>query len=356
MLSLCSEAFRRAVASPVRVGLLTCAAVVMFAVMLASELAVVSDIESFRRQEMWQGRGIALVQDVPFGEQELLRESCNRIGAHSGVVAAGGFREPEFQSLATYPGTGIRLASLDEAVWQMWYPGSAGPETGVAAGVAIVERLGLLPGDPVRLQSAPERVLRIETVTGQGRPFAQADNWLIEPAAVNEPIEVCWVDFGEPVRQEHLDHLAASVGNLSAYRVSPVIRTNELSRNPSAEFAGRWTQWGPLATITVLALLYAMILHSRKGEQAVYVTVGLNRAEAYLMSLVEVGVAVVVPGILSSAVALYVHNSGDHEAFAGVHRLAVDSQMLTLLVVWFALPLLAALQPRSSLFDDLKSQ
>ncbi len=354
--ALCSEAVRRSLASPVRASLLAAASGVLFAVMLLSELIVVEDIESFRREQMWQGRGILVAETGFANEQPLLRTACTALASHSGVAAAGGLRHPRQQSLASYPGVGTRLAGLDEAAWGIWFPDSAVPLEGVAAGSQLAARVGMLEGDALRLEAMPDRLLRVGSVLGDGRPFAPAANWLIEPLAVHDGIDQCWVEFDEPVEAEHTAHLEASLAGLFQPQVRPVIRDSALTRDPSGEFAGRWSQWGPAGAIGLLALLYVMILHSRKGEQAVYVTVGLTRAEAYLMSLTEVALTVIVPGIVCSALALQWHNAGGHPHYPLVHRLAVDTQLLTLGAVLLLLPLLAALQPRQSLLDDLKSQ
>ncbi len=354
--SLVSESFRRIIALPLRMAVLVLASGVMFPTVLVAELVTLEDIADFRRVEMWHGRGIVVVDDVPSVDRPLLRSACTQMSSHHGIAAIGGIREPQTYALVTYPGVGIRLAGLEDNTWRMWFPDSPVPVGGLAAGSELTERVGLLEGDPIRLDGFPSQTFETEMIISGRRPFAQGEGWLLQPMSILDPIDQCWIEFSEPVEQQHIQHVAAAVANLSEYEVNSLIRANDLTRNSTREFAERWTKWGLLASSMVVALMYLLLLQSRKGEQAVYVTAGLSRTEDYLMSIIEVATVVVVPGAAISAIVVSLHSSGGHANNPLVHKLAVESQLLAFTATLVLLPLLSALRRHTSTLEDLKSQ
>ncbi len=356
LLSLASESVRRTLASPIRLVLLVIASSAMFSAVFLAEILVLEELEDFKREEVWQGRGIVVVDNVPGDELHLLRSTCTQMSSHRGVARVGGLRLPQVFSLAAYPGVAVRLAHLDGDAWRMWFPSSVVPMRGIAVGSELANRAGVIVGDSVRFDDFPGSTLMVDQVIDERRPFAQAEGWLVVPAAIDDPIDQCWIEFSETIHRDHLEHVSATFANLSEYELRPVIRSTDLTRKPSDEFHARWTKWGSPCAFLWVALMYLLVVQNRKGEQAVYVTLGLSRVEDYLMSIVEVAMAVVAPGLVVTALVLHVHSTLGHADAPLVHRLVIDSQLLLLGVTLVLLPLVSVLRRRTSILDDLKMQ
>ncbi len=227
-----SEALMSAFASPRRVTLLCVSSVMAFTAVSAVDLGSITDIQDYRAEQMRQGRGVVIVKSDD--NLSLDGRACTSLSSDSGVSWSGGSREPFATSLRTHPGSGIRVAELTADAWEIWFESPDLPTTGAAAGVELSDRLGVVAGDPV-VFSVPDSGLvttRLDIETQASRPFAGADGWLLRIIPVTEEVTECWVEFDEPISNEHLEQIAASLRSSGDVSFSPVLQVTSLSRHP----------------------------------------------------------------------------------------------------------------------------
>ena len=353
--SLAGEAFRRIAASPVRILVLVVASGIAFSATLALDHQAVSQTLQDHRNALNQGIGVVVIDKVPMDEHDSLRAACTLLDSHAGIQSAGGALSPDVRTLMIHPGIGARHVRFDSGAWRIWFPDVAVPISEIAVGEGLAARTGVAPGDPMRLDDEPSVTRRVSAVVGQKRSFVRSKEWLIETASTTEEIDQCWVEFPTGTTELEIDHVAAALSDISSYQIRPALANDPLRRDPIRDFEKRTVRWAPHAALVIIGLLYSTVVLGRRGERALYVTLGLRRTDEYLMTMVEVATVIVAPAILGTAIALHLGVNLNNPDDALAAKFVIENQILAIVGVLVLLPLLPALGRRSNLLEDLRA-
>lgn len=327
----------------------------VFAAALSLDHREVTRIIGEREEAYRLGSTVLLVNQVPPDARAELRSACVRLSGNETIASAGGFSDFKVGYLTTYPGIAARRGRFDSEAWAIWFPETTMPPERHSIGDGLASRTGLITGDPLHLGGTPGPADPIGTVITPTRPFAQANEWIIETASPMELFSECWIEFRRTVTPADLAMVTTVLSAVPTYQLRPALPAGPVERDPASQFRSRDSRWAPVAAVAVLALLYCLIGFSRRGERALYVTLGLTRVEAYLMGVVEVAAAVVLPGLISSAAVLwFVADHGSVEASLAT-VLGLETQGLALVVTVLVLPVVGMSGRTATLLEDLRS-
>ncbi|MBA4181742.1 MAG: hypothetical protein C0506_14225 [Anaerolinea sp.] len=116
----------------------------------------------------------------------------------------------------------------------------------------------------------------------------QAARWALSPVSAAGGFDECWVEFSPGAYSGGREMLAARFAEGSADPVvRPYRRSDEFTRDPAAEWAGRPQRRGWLAVPAVLFGLGLISAWFRRSESALYLAVGTRRVQLALMATAE---------------------------------------------------------------------
>lgn len=324
-------------------------------VMLA-ELAVSRELLQYQRE--FEARGGYVV--VAFSEDGLTVSSCERLASFEGIRTAGAVKVRGRISFDHAPGTIYQWVTITPGAIQVLGGGemsSLSHGSGFMIGSTAAEELGRESGMHLTSPEVPG-IRRVSDVTDFTLRNPASDRWVMAIQTPTGTASECWVEFS-PSAYAHASDLIRTLfsgsHDVTDLSLSPLLRRNDLARNPAAEFASRpEAHYGLYVGIAAAAFFWA-ITWSRRAELALYRAVGSARIEVAAMLQIESVILVLIGVGIGSAWALAVFGmTGDASVTPSQLLIAVRSVLLYVLVISSIAPLAVMLVGRETVPQQLK--
>jgi hypothetical protein len=354
--ALLREAWLNAWANGARSAVVIGIAAAAMGVLAFLELRQANDLRAFQRDYAAAGGYVAIVRGQ---ERPIPAARCDAVQGWDGVVAAGAVRRAETVTFATAPGLLFQSAEVTPGLLAVWRPGYAAvpaPEGGsLVVGTTLADELGLEAG----MYAAPlgaEPVV-VAAVLDMGRRNPQVQRWALEVAPASGLAAECWVEFDR-------NSYAAGQASLGAWFaegsqepiVVPWRRSDEFTRDPAAEFAGRPQRFGWLAAGALIAAVFTLGAWFRRAELGLYLAVGTSRLQLLGLLAVEATLLFGLSAAVGVAWALAVQRALDHPVPWEEARLAARSAVSGGLLGLALAPWVAVLVARGNIAALLKDR
>ena len=354
--ALAREALLNIAANAVRSAVVVVLLGVAIGALAFLELQEAHDLAAFRDEYAAAGGFVAVV-----GAQEgtISAERCEALATRPGVVAAGSARNTGTVSFTSAPGVLFQSAAVSKGILDVWRPGAAVPPIvegpSFVAGASLAKELGLAPGSVAARTGEPPA--RVAAVIDTSRRNPQVQRWALELAPPAGGANECWVEFDRA-------HYAAGFETLPAWFAEgtrepiarPYLRSDEFTRDPAAEFAGRPQRFGWLALGGLAAALFMLMAWFRRAELGLYLALGTPRSQLLALLaleaavLIAVAAAISVPWAFAVQVALGEGVPSDHVSLA--LRGALSGTLLAMVLA----PLAGSLAVRGNVAGLLKER
>jgi len=222
---------------------------------------------------------------VARGGRGIEASACRRLAHQHGVLAAGGVEKPRSVALSSAPGTlfeayGATPELIDTLLDR---PRPVADVGVVAVGTALARELGLVEGSHIVFDPQAHYTVTILPESVRAQRFSRA---LIVPGLPRD-VDECWVEWmpGTEDARGLTESLLAVDAPLT---VSATLTSGAYTRDPRAQYAGRWTRWWSVAVGGLGALVVVGGLRTRTRPMALYVAVGTARSELAVLYGLEV--------------------------------------------------------------------
>lgn len=327
------------------------------ALLASADAAAVAKLVAGERDWIAAG-GWAVAAENP-AREGVPMPACERPRASSVVRSASALREHQPVGFTAAPEALVPAAEVTEGIWSLLHlpprhepslilPRDQADKLGVGTGATLQVAAGPeaadVPGGPLRVVVADTSLL--------GESFSGT---ALVPVRESGLAEHCFIDLHRPVD----DTLGAALGASLLTQgvpavVSPLLISGDFTRDYSSDYAARPMRQGYLVVGAFLGILWGLVLWIRRGQDALYLTLGATRSTKALIRFSEWITIMVLaaPWALALAVVLGVAR-GAGPALAvttAVTHVGATLLLATAIVGGFALfkppSLLAALKDR----------
>ncbi|MCP3854188.1 MAG: hypothetical protein GY698_05555 [Actinomycetia bacterium] len=276
------EAWRSCRHGGARTSFLVTIAAVGTLVAVATTLTSSQTAIRFHQELIDRGIGVAVIS----ASQGIPSEVCDNLGQISTVALSGAVVSsapervgPSMRSIRTN-----RVSGDLPAIWQTGQPQPFTQAPSVGEGVT--NELGLVEGSILLIDGQPTEIHPANLSYRQ----PTAGRVILLPAFENGQVDECWLEFSGPVRTTELELLDAIARPLTGYSIDdlgvrPLIRPDETTRDPLAEYVERPSRLLWAFITIVLACVLLLTSWSRRREIALYWVLGTTRPAIFLLGL-----------------------------------------------------------------------
>jgi hypothetical protein len=256
------------------------------------EVASTNDALEFEKTYTLDGGYVVVVT----GEGGVDRARCEQLGGEAWTVGAGSTAIEGPIQITVVPGDLYQHATITRSALAVIDPTlhpqpSGGPSW--LAGDAVADEISLTRGS--RLDTDGDAGGTVAAIVSSRRNPIIARS-LIALTAPTGHADDCWVELTPATYTAGTTALAAAfTTNATEYRIRPVIRRDELTRDPAREFSIRPQKDAWLAIGLATALFIWMTIWLRRSGLSLYLALGLGRLRLITMLQTEI-VAIAIIG------------------------------------------------------------
>jgi len=293
------EAFRNALAAPIRTAVVIGVMSGAMLTVTASEVAFTRELVDFQARSLRAGSSVAVVTS---NSGALPPAPCLALQDHDGVRWAGTLAAGSPVELSKAPGILVQSGSASYGALELWTDGTYRPtdgSPGLVVGGALAEEMGLGPNSIVQpIDDDPGRVAAVIDTEKRNPAISR---WLLTPTHPVAPVDACWIEFAPGTLVAGLELLQVTYGGQGAdVSIQPWLRSNELARQPAQEFESRTSRYAWVACGLLILLVSLLIARTRRAEIGLYRSAGTTTAQLLFMAQVETLQVVAVGGAIGA--------------------------------------------------------
>lgn len=320
------------------------------------ELRQAADIRAFARE--YDAAGGYVVVVTPAEGATLSAGRCAAIESQEGVIAAGPVRLIGVESFTSAPGVLFQSAVVGEGTLRVWTPGTQSapspPGESLAVGVALAKELGLRAGSYIAAAGGMPAAV---SAVIDSRRNPQIQRWALDVAPPDGTADACWVAFRRASYAAGQTGLPAWFASGSREPlVRPYLRSDQFTRDPAQEFAGRPQRFGWLAAAGLIVALAVLAAWFRRSEIGLYLAVGTSRAQLLGLLAIETLVVTAIAFLASTLWAVAIRRALHQAVPADELRVALRSAGSGALLALLAAPFAQVLVARGNIAALLKDR
>jgi hypothetical protein len=238
---------------------------------------------------------------------------CERINSVAGVLAAGGLGRSQNVHSRSAPDHEVGMTDISPTMVDVLvtHSGSQIPPGAAVVGDALLEPLGIADGSVLVTMEEPATRVAVRDVEVLGPGLSQA---ALRVAPLHRPARACYLALDPSQPTADPSAIRAAFGSADASITSLNPRTDLLPRG-SAQLSPHRGAWMAAAVMVGLAF-GTLVGWLRRGEQALYATLGVDASVVRAVYAISVWITAVMTGALVAVGGLLVLSIVGHHVVA----------------------------------------
>ena len=316
----------------------------------AAELSFAANAINHQKDLAEAGESVLVATD-----DSISLDHCEALERNPSVVVVGAAARSEPVRLRSAPNRVVSSEAVTRQFLDLIAPGVPMDAASAVVGAELATELGLVPNSTRTLTSG--RTLHIDEVVLSKRSQSTNGRMLFLDPGLEE-IQQCWVEFTNPSAAEiAAQTLGGGVWFEQSTIIRRLIRPDEFSRDLESEFLVRPAPRLAVILGATLGLIFALALWLRRTLVGLYRAMGMSPAEVVLYAATEYWLAASIGGTAGLAIAVSLARLDPNAVVTRQTVLfAADAPLLALALGGIAVPLAALAIARSSLSQLLKDR